>query len=338
MDFQVGLSADLGDGENGFSWGNIAIETLGQLPWTFLKNKEFTPAEVSGFDAIAFGAPAVTAESLPDSADAPLVISRFGVGYDNIDLAACTRAGTAFTITPDGSKKPVATAALALTLATQHRLTAKSNLARHDRWSERLSNGMGQGLNGKTVATIGLGNIGTEFFRLIAPFDCLRISHDPWKTQEEATLHNVTLVDLDTLCKTADVIVVLAALTPETRHLINASKLALMKSNVIIINISRGAIIDELALIAALQSGAIAGAGLDVFETEPPAPDNPLLTMENVVATPHNIAWTDELAYGMGLSAFTSISKISQGLIPEFVVNKDVLTTPQFLTKLGRFK
>ena len=338
MTFRIGLSADLDNGAGGFTWGDIAIETLAPNKWEFLSEKEFTPQSLKGFDAVAFAAPSVTATSLPAPEDSPLIIARFGVGYDNIDLDACTRAGTALTITPDGSKKPVATAALMLTLSTLHRVIAKNQLSRQNRWSERLSNGIGQGLNGKTVATIGLGNIGTEFFRLIAPFDCTRISFDPWKSQEEASQHNVTLVDLDTVMKTADVIVVLATLTPETKHMINAAELARMKASAVIINISRGPIIDEKALIAALQSGSIAGAGLDVFEEEPPAADNPLLTMENVVATPHNIAWTDELARGMGRSAFGAIMKISKGQIPEFVVNKDVLQTPQFLTKLERFK
>ena len=109
-----------------------------------------------------------------------------------------------------------------------------------------------------------------------------------------------------------------------------------MKPSAVIVNISRGPIIDEAALIDALESGAIAGAGLDVFETEPPAADNPLFSMRNVVLTPHNLSWTDELALGMGRSAFGAIKAVSNGLVPEFVVNKDVLTTPQFLDKLGR--
>lgn len=209
------------------------------------------------------------------------------------------------------------------------------NTASTHAWEKRMN--LGQGLNGKTVATIGLGNIGSEFFRLIAPFDCKRISFDPWKTQAEADAIGVTLVDLDTLISTADVVIVLATLTPETHHMINASKLGLMKSNALLINISRGPIIDEAALIKVLENGAIAGAALDVFETEPPSKDNPLLRLENVIATPHNIGWTDELALGMGRSAFTAIKNISEGKIPQFVVNKDVLETEQFKKKLAQF-
>jgi phosphoglycerate dehydrogenase-like enzyme len=339
MSFQVGLSSDLDNGHGGFTWGEISIETLAPLSWKFLPatGANFTPESVKGFDAVAFAAPGVIPGSFGSPEESPLVISRFGVGYDNIDLAECTRAGVALTITPDGSKKPVATAALTLVLSTMHNLVAKNLLAKTSQWDKRLQ-GLGQGLNGKTIATIGLGNISTEFFRLIAPFDCSRIAFDPWKTQAEADLHAVQLVELDQLFAQADVVIVLAALTPDTKHLVGKKQFDLMKKNAILINISRGPIVDERALIAALENNQIAGAGLDVFETEPPAADNPLLMMSNVIAIPHNLAWTDELASGMGKSAFTSINAISKGVIPEFVVNKDVLTTPQFMRKLATWQ
>ena len=129
----------------------------------------------------------------------------------------------------------------------------------------------------------------------------------------------------------------MAILTPETKHLVNADRLNLMKKSAILINVSRGPIVDEVALIDALASQKIAAAGLDVFETEPPALDNPLFAFSNVTLAPHNIAWTDELAFGMGKSAFGSIKSISKGEIPQYVVNKDVLDTPQFKAKIERF-
>ena len=143
---------------------------------------------------------------------------------------------------------------------------------------------------------------------------------------------------LDELLAAADVVVVLATLSPETHHLINRQRLSLMKSSAVLINISRGPIVEEEALIEALQKGKIAGAGLDVFESEPPTSDNPLLKLENVIATPHNIGWTDELALGMGTSAFKAITAISKGNVPEFVVNKDVLETAQFKNKLDQWR
>ena len=338
MSFSVGLSSDLSDGAGGFSWGKISIETLYPLSWEFMKptGTNFTPDVLMGYDAVAFAGPGVTSDSFGKPDESPLVISRFGVGYDNIDLGSCTRAGTALTITPDGSQKPVATAALTLLLSTMHRLVAKDQLGRNHGWDKRI-NGLGMGLNGKTIGTVGLGNVATEFFRLLAPFDCTRLSFDPWKVQLEADQHNVTLVDLDTLMQECDAVIVMAVLTPDTRHLISTKQLTQMKKTGILINLSRGPIIDETALILALENQEIAGAGLDVFEVEPPLKENPLFKMENVIVTPHNIAWTDELALGMGKSAFTAIKAISQGKIPQYVVNKDVLETEQFKTKLARF-
>lgn len=339
IDFKVGLSRDLSDGNGGFSWGEIEIENLAPLTWDFLPplNSQFTPESVAGFHAVAFAGPAVTSSSLPEAKNSPLVLSRFGVGYDNIDLDACTAAGTALTITPDGSQKPVATAALMLTLSTMHRLVAKDSLARASRWDRRLD-GLGQGLNGKTVATIGLGNIATEFFRLISPFDIRKIAYDPFKSPEDAAAHGVELLNLNETMAQADVVVVLALLTPESHHLIGQEQLALMKSNAVLINISRGPIVDEAALISALTNRSIFGAGLDVFETEPPSKENPLLSMDNVIVTPHNIAWTDELARGMGRSAFKAIKDISKGNVPDFVVNKEVLTTSAFKEKLSQWQ
>ena len=338
MAFKVGLSSDLSNGSGGFSWGDIAIDTLAPLEWSFLPaaQKYFRPENFAGSDAVAFAGPGVDQDSFGAPNESPLIIARFGVGYDNIDLEACTRAGVALTITPDGSQKPVATAGLMMLLSTMHRLSAKDHLARRHGWSERL-NGLGSGVNGKTIGTVGLGNIATEFFRLLAPFEARRIAFDPWKTQAEADLHNVTLVDLDTLMRESDAIVVMAVLTPDTFHLISSEQLGKMKKSAYLINVSRGPIVDEAALIDALQNEVIAGAGLDVFETEPPAKENPLFSMENVVLAPHNIAWTDELARGMGRSAFTAIKAMSRGEIPQFVVNKDVLESEAFKSKLARW-
>jgi D-3-phosphoglycerate dehydrogenase len=138
MTFNVGLTTDLRNQKGEFSWGDIKIETIAPLKWSFIEQQEknFTPSMVSGFDAIAFAGPGVIPGSFASPDESPLIIARFGVGYDNIDLETCTKAGVALTITPDGSKKPVATAALTLTLATLHRLNAKMNLAKSNNWKD----------------------------------------------------------------------------------------------------------------------------------------------------------------------------------------------------------
>lgn len=339
MTFHVGLTRDLSDGAGGFSWGNIAIETLSPLPWKFLNNlgPVMKAPDLKGFDAIAFAGVGVDKYSFAAPEDSPLIIARLGVGYDNIDLDACTKNGVALTITPDGSKKPVATAALALMLGVMFRLVAKDKQARNLDWNNRIK-GLGLGVNGKTIGTIGLGNVASEFFRLLAPFDCERLAFDPWKKPGEARELGVDLVDLNQLLVKCDVVIVTAALTKETRHMLSTSQFKVMKKSAILINISRGPIVDEAALVAALDKSEIAGAGLDVFEVEPIGARNPLLTMDNVIVTPHNLAWTDELALGMGKSAFSSIQSSSRGEIPEFVVNKEVLETNQFKEKIAKFK
>jgi D-3-phosphoglycerate dehydrogenase len=339
MSFNIGLTSDLSDGAGGFSWGNVAIETLSPLSWKFLNNSGavMKSEDLEGLDAIAFAGVGVDKNSFGLPQDSPLIIARFGVGYDNIDLEACTKAGVALTITPDGSKKPVATAALALMLATMFRLVAKDKQARSFDWTNRI-NGLGQGVNGKTVGTIGLGNVASEFFRLLAPFDCKRLAFDPWKKSEEAKDLGVELVDLKVLLESCDVVIVTAALTQDTHHMLSTNQFKLMKNSAILINISRGPIVDEAALVHALQNKEIAAAGLDVFEVEPIDKANPLMEMDNVIVTPHNLAWTDELALGMGKSAFSSIKAISRGDIPTFVVNKDVLDTAAFKEKLAKFK
>ena len=339
MEFNVGLTRDLATPTGGFSWGDISIETIAGLPWKFIDvdSENFTPESVSECEAIVFAGPGVIPGSFGQPENSPLLIARLGVGFDSINLEECTRAGVAVTITPDGSRKPVATAALALTLATTHRLGIKMAQAKSGAWKDRI-NPLGDGLNGKTIATIGFGNIASEFFRLLSPFDARFISYDPWKKQEDAEPFGVTLVSLEELMATADVIVVMAQLTSETHHLIDAEKLRMCKPTTMLINISRGPIVNELDLIQALHNGVIAGAGLDVFENEPLSVESPLLDMPNVIATPHNISWTHELGTGMGASAMNAVKMISQGKIPPFIVNKEVIDTPQFQSKLQRFQ
>jgi phosphoglycerate dehydrogenase-like enzyme len=135
----------------------------------------------------------------------------------------------------------------------------------------------------------------------------------------------------------ADAVIVMCALTEETRHLVNARRLALMKPSGLLLNVARGPIVDEAALTDALLDGRIAGAGLDVFETEPLAADSPLLTMDNVVLSPHALSWTDEMSAGNGGSAVRAVLEVAAGRVPPFVVNRDVLDRPGFKERLDRF-
>ena len=237
------------------------------------------------------------------------------------------------TITPDGVRRPVAVSAMTFLLALSHKLLVKDRLTRDGRWSEKL-NYMGQGVRGRTLGIIGVGNIGREIFQLAAPFEMRQLGFDPYlKTPVDGMVH----VSLETLLRESDYVVVCCALTPQTHHLLNAERLKLMKSNAYLINVARGPIVDQTALTDALTHGRIAGAGLDVFDVEPIAPNDPLLSLDNVIFSPHAICWTDECFSNIGRSACQSLIDVAAGRIPAHVVNRDVLETDVLARKRQRF-
>jgi phosphoglycerate dehydrogenase-like enzyme len=325
--FRVGLSADFRAEDGGVSWGDIGLAELerADVSWEFLPadDGELSAEHIEGYDAVLFAAPAVTEQTV-SGPNPPRLLARFGVGLDTVDVAACTRAGVAVTITPDGARHAVATAALTLTLAVQQRLLAKTNLVRTGRWQDRIKY-MGRGLTGRTVGTLGLGGAAQELFALLRPFATYNVATDPFRTEDEARAAGVELVDLETLAARSDVLVVLAPLTPSTQRCIDATVLGLMQPHSVLVNVSRGPLVDTDALVAALKSGQLAGAGLDVMDPEPLPLGHPLLNLENVVLTPHALAWTDEMALGNGRSAIQAILDVRDGRRPKYLVNEAVL-------------
>jgi D-3-phosphoglycerate dehydrogenase len=163
------------------------------------------------------------------------------------------------------------------------------------------------------------------------------VAFDPYVAADAARSLGVELLDLEALLRQADFVCVTCALTPATQHLINGERLALMRPTAFLINVARGPIIDQRALTECLQARRIAGAALDVFETEPIDPADPLLALDNVILAPHAIAWTDELFRGNGAAAVHSILDVASGRVPADVVNREVLNTPTMSRKLARF-
>ena len=163
------------------------------------------------------------------------------------------------------------------------------------------------GLVGRTLGAIGIGNIGAELFRLAKPFDMEFVAHDPFADKKVAAELGIELVSLEDVFRRADVLSVNCPLTPETRHLVNAERLALMKPTAYLINTARGPIVDQKALTKVLQERRIAGAGLDVLESEPPDPADPILKLDNVILAPHALCWTDQCFAGNGAA---------QGFVP----------------------
>ncbi|MEH0433405.1 NAD(P)-dependent oxidoreductase [Streptomyces stelliscabiei] len=336
--FTVGVSRDFLDADGRNVWGDIRLGELDAagIDWHYLRRDtdELLAPDVDGLDAVLFAGPAVTARTFTGLTRAPVLFARFGVGYDAVDLDACTRHGALVTITPDGARRPVATAALTMLLGLLHNMTTKDRLVRQGRWAER-EQWMGLGLTGRRIGLLGLGNTARDLVGLLRPFDTEIIAYDPYCPSETAAELGVRLADADAVLAESDAVIVMCVLTEETHHLVDARRLSLMKPHAVLLNVARGPIVDETALIDALRAGRIRGAGLDVFETEPPEPDNPLLHMDNVVLSPHSLAWTDEMSAGNGGSAVRAVLDVATGRLPRFVVNRDVLAHPYLSERLG---
>lgn len=336
--FRVGLTRDFLKPDGTLGFGDIGLSLLDEAPgveWEFLPEltSEVTPEQARDYDALLVLAPRVTAASVA-GAERLKIVARFGVGYDNVDVDACTGNGVLLTITPDGVRRPVAVMALTLLLALSHRLLQKDRLTREGRWAEKLGY-MGMGVTGRTLGVIGFGNIGKEIFQVARPLGMRFLAADPLAAAADARAAGVELVSLDTLLAESDFVCLCCALTPETHHLIDAEKLARMKPTAYLINVARGPVVDQTSLTAALREGRIAGAGIDVFEQEPVDPHDPLLKLDNVIVTPHALCWTDECFKGIGTSACESILDVAAGRAPRYVVNRDALRHPKLAGRLG---
>ena len=234
-------------------------------------------------------------------------IVRYGVGLDNIDLQAAQELGVVVSNTRDFCTDEMADHALALILALARGLVAGSLRARSGPWGSSPGQSLRR-LRGKVCGIIGLGEIGLALAQRVRAVGMELIGHDPYVTPQA-----VRTVSLDELLGQADIVSVHCPLTEQTRHLLGERELRLMKRTALLINTARGGIVDEEALVRALEAGEIAGAGLDVLEREPPDPDNPLLHMENVVVTPH-MGWDSaEARHDLMVNAFGRVAEILRG-------------------------
>ena len=219
------------------------------------------------------------------------VIGRYGVGVDNVDIAAATSRGIAVINVPDYCVEEVATHAAALVLAGTRKLAQSRELIDAGRWGEWPELRPMQPLSACVLGLVGVGRIGAEVIRLLGPFFGSVVAHDPARTPPPG----VEAVGLDGLFARADVVSLHCPLTPETRALVDAARLASMKPSAFLVNVSRGGLVDTVALAHALRDGTIAGAGLDVLPQEPPRSDDPLLGAPNLLLTNHS-AWYSEAA------------------------------------------
>lgn len=326
--FRVGITADVLKSDGVPIFGTEVLRQLDDptIEWEYMEQPtvDISPAQAARYDAICAMNTRVQATSLGAPDQRLKLIARFGVGYDSIDVPTCTQAGVLLTIAPDGVRRPVATSALTFVLMLAQKVLIKDRLTRNGRWSEKMDH-VGTGLTGRTLGSIGLGNIGAELFRLAKPLEMRLLAHDPLADPVLAKTLGVALVDMDTLFRESDFLCVNCPLNEQTRGLVSARLLGLMKRSAYLINTARGPIVDEQALVAALQSGGIAGAGLDVFAEEPTPASNPLLAMDNVVLTPHGICFTDECMRGLAESAFRAAVDVAAGREPPYIVNPEAM-------------
>jgi len=327
--FRVGLTRDLLNGAGEPSFGTGALDVLSQAPgisWEFIPESvtAITPELTARYDAIYVNIPRVGADAFGPEAPRTKIIARHGVGYDSVDVPAMTARGVLVTNTPVAVRRPVATMAITFVLALAQKLMTKDRLTRTGRWNYRNDH-MGQGLTGKTLGLVGAGGIGLETMRMARAFDMRILAFDPFGDADMVAAAGGSLVGFDELLAQSDFVVVACLLNDDTRHLINAERLAKMKRSAYLINVARGPIVDESALIDALRASVIAGAGLDVFEQEPVDPSNPLLVMEQVIVTPHSLCWTDECFDAIARSGLGAIVDMSARCRPQYLVNRDVL-------------
>ncbi len=331
--FRVGITRDVLDSRGEPAFGRAALALLEEAPgveWEYLPAvvPEITAEHAARYDALYVNMARVPAAAVAHPDLRLRVVARHGVGYDSVDVPAMTWAGVLVTNTPMPMPRPVATIALTFVLALAGKLMRKDRLVRTGRWNDRMDN-MGIGLTGRTLGVVGAGRIGKELLRMARTFDLKLLAADPYVNEVELAYIGARKVPLATLMAEADFVVACPLLNDETRHLIGEREIALMKPTAFLVNVSRGPVVDEPALIDALRGGRIAGAALDVFEQEPVAPDNPLLAMDDVILTPHSLCWTDECFANMARTGLASIVDALSGRRPEFVVNPDVLHHPR---------
>jgi len=264
------------------------------------------------------------------------VIGRSGAGYDKVDVAACTENDVALFNAPMALNHSTASSALLFMLALAKRLPAQERMTRAGRWDLQASV-MGGELQGRTLGIIGLGHSGRELVRLVAPFAMRLLAYSPHADPAQAAALGVRLASLAELLREADFVSLHCRLSDETRGLLGASRLALMKPTAYVVNVGRGELIDQPALVAALAAGRIAGAALDVFAEEPIAADDPLLALDNVIVTPHWNASTVDVWQATGRAMAEGMLRAATGRVPDHVVNVEVLDRPGFRRKLARF-
>lgn len=253
-----------------------------------------------------------------------VIIARYGVGVDSVDLEAATEHGIVVTNVPDYCIQEVSNHALLLLLACNQKLMVFHNALCDGRWDHSLLDGIGR-LEEQTLGVVGFGQIGRELARKALALGLKVLAYDPYLSNAGVEEVGATPSDFTSLLETADYLSLHVPLNDKTRHMIGEAELRMMKTTAVLVNTSRGPVVDEGALCQALLEGWIAGAGLDVFEKEPISSDNKLIKMENVVLTPHIADYSDASRAEVRRKAAEAVARSLSGSHPINVVNHEVL-------------
>jgi D-3-phosphoglycerate dehydrogenase len=259
------------------------------------------------------------------------IIVRYGIGTDNVDVAAATEVNIIVGHVPSYCIDEVSTHAIALLLACARKVVSTHKRMEQGSWDVHRDDPIFR-LAGKTVGIIGLGNIGRAVARKLGGWNMKLLACDPFVGPEKVRELGIELVDFETLCRSSDFITLHCPLLPETRHLINATSLTWMRRGAVIVNTARGPVIDHSALLEAIDSDCIASAALDVFEQEPLAADSPLRRHPRVVVTDHTAWYSEESQAELQRTAAEELARVCAGGLPRSLAN------PEVIGRLGRMK
>jgi D-3-phosphoglycerate dehydrogenase len=297
--------------------------TMTALP--FIGTEDELIAKTRDADGLVTSASPVT-RAVMSALEGLKVVARTGVGYDVIDVAAATELGVVVVNIPDIWVREVANHALALLLAWNRKILTLDRQVRGGTWSSGVPGPWTGALHGETVGIVGLGNIGSAFAKRVAAFETKVIACDPYVDDARFAALGVERVTLEALAERSDYVSVHTLLNAGTRHLIGEAFFRRMKPTALLINTSRGPVVDEKALYQALVDKRLAGAALDVWEHEPVSTDNPLLELDNVIATPHAAYFSSPAVAQVPRRCGEEVARVLTGQRPLNVVNPEVYT------------
>jgi len=301
------------------------LEGISEVKLASGASEETLMEESRDMDAIVIRALGRITAKVMDNAPRLKVVGRHGVGVDNIDVEAATRRSIPVVYTPEANAEAVADHTMGLIIALAKNIV-QGNWALKFRgnWNFRYEQ-RGIDVYGKTLGIIGFGRIGRRVAKRAKGFDMKVLVYDPYVNRDSASKVEVELVDLENLLRSSDFVTIHVPFTEETRKLLGEREFNLMKPGAFLVNTSRGGVVDEGAMIRALSTGRLAGAGLDVFEKEPPDPENPLFKFDNVVITPHMASHTVESLRKMAIEVAEGVVKVLKGETPTNIVNPEML-------------